>query len=203
MTRALATPARLAAGLVALTGLAALAAQCAVSHALTGGIGATLWLLAGYFTVLTNVLATLSFFVIAWRGASLGPSWLAGLALWIAIVGVVYHLLLARLWAPEGLAWWADQGLHSAMPLLTLLWWLAFAPKAGLGLRDALLWLIWPLGYTAYALIRGAITGQYPYPFLDVTTLGYGGVALNGAGLALAFFLAGLAVLGLARALTR
>jgi hypothetical protein len=30
-----------------------------------------------------------------------------------------------------------------------------------------------------FTLIRGAIAHWYPYPFIDVTQLGYGGVAVN------------------------
>jgi hypothetical protein len=137
------------------------------------------------------------------RGAAPSSAWLAGLTLWIIIVAIVYHLLLARLWAPAGLAWWADQGLHSAVPVLVTLWWLQFAPKPGLRVGHAALWLAWPLLYTAYALVRGTLTGRYPYPFLDVTTIGYDGVALNGIGLTVAFFLGGLAMVGSAKALTR
>ncbi len=40
-------------------------------------------------------------------------------------------------------------------------------------------WTIFPLLYLAYTLIRGAIVGFYPYPFLNPAhTEGYFGVAL-------------------------
>lgn len=203
MRSALALFARASAALVAVTGLAALTAQFGVSFGLTGSVGGTFWVLAGYFTVLTNVLVTLTFAAIATRGVAAPASWQAGLTLWILIVGVVYHLLLARLWAPEGLAWWADQGLHSAVPGLAALWWLGFAPKRGLTRRDAALWLVWPGLYLVYALVRGWFTGLYPYPFIDVAALGYGGVAVNGAALLVAFFLGGWALVALAKALSR
>ncbi|WP_085526509.1 Pr6Pr family membrane protein [Maritimibacter sp. HL-12] len=203
MTRVLTPPARYSAGLVALAGLAALATQAVVSFGLTGSLGGAIWALTGYFTVLTNLLVAVTFIAIAVRGAAPSSAWLAGLTLWIIIVAIVYHLLLARLWAPAGLAWWADQGLHSAVPVLVTLWWLQFAPKPGLRVGHAALWLAWPLLYTAYALVRGTLTGRYPYPFLDVTTIGYDGVALNGIGLTVAFFLGGLAMVGSAKALTR
>ncbi len=28
-------------------------------------------------------------------------------------------------------------------------------------------WLVFPAAYLAYSLVRGSITGWYPYPFLD------------------------------------
>lgn len=203
MTPALEPSARLTATIVALAGAASLTLQCLVTYGLTQNALATVWLLAGFFTVLTNLLVTLTFAAIAWNKRHFGAHWHAGLTLWILIVGVVYHLMLAQLWAPTGLAWWADQGLHTVVPGLALLWFIAFAPKAGLGPRAAALWLAWPLLYLAYALIRGAFTGFYPYPFVDVATLGYGQVALNSAGFLVAFFLGGLVMVLTARALTR
>ncbi|MGI8411933.1 MAG: Pr6Pr family membrane protein, partial [Solirubrobacteraceae bacterium] len=39
--------------------------------------------------------------------------------------------------------------------------------------------LIFPIGWLAFTLIRGAIAHWYPYPFIDVTQLGYGRAAVN------------------------
>ena len=126
----------------------------------------------------------------------------AGALLSILMVGVIYHLILARLWASQGLAYWADQGLHTAVPLATLGWWLAFAPK-DIRLRDLPFWLIWPLAYSLYSLIRGAVTGFWPYPFFDLPALGPLRLCVNIAGLVLAFSLLGLEIPGLARLLRR
>ena len=102
-----------------------------------------------------------------------------------------------------GLALWADQGLHSATPLLTLLFWLVFAPKAPLPWKMALYWLAWPLIYVTYALIRGSFTKVYPYPFIDLNALSIGQFAMNAIGLCIAFFLAGIVLIGIARGIAR
>jgi hypothetical protein len=203
MAPALGSNARLAAVVIALVGLLALGLQFSVTYGVTESGLATFWALAGYFTVLTNGLVALSFAMVAWANRHFSAYWHAGLTLWILIVGVVYHLLLAQLWAPTGPAWWADQGLHTVVPGLAALWFLVCAPKAGLGPRDAALWLTWPLVYLGYALIRGAFTGIYPYPFIDVATLGYGKVALNSFGFLTAFFIGGLTMVRITRALIR
>jgi len=39
--------------------------------------------------------------------------------------------------------------------------------------------LLYPLGYTVYIIIRGAITDLYPYPFMDAGELGYTVVFFN------------------------
>jgi len=46
-------------------------------------------------------------------------------------------------------------------------------------MRIGLAWLLYPLAYLVYTLIRGAQVDWYPYPFLDVSRHGYGGVLLN------------------------
>ena len=199
----LAPAARTAALVVALVSAAALAVQVALSLAGDHDLVAALWLLARFFTILTNTLVALSFGLMVVRGHALPTAWLGGLTLWIVIVGVVYHLLLAKLYAPTGVDWWVDQAFHTGAPVLAVLWWLACAPKADLVLRHAFLWLVWPLAYTAYALVRGAFDGVYPYPFLDVSEIGYGGVAVNAAGKAAGCLAGGLVVIGLARMFSR
>jgi hypothetical protein len=192
---------RVFAALIAITALASLFAQYLVSDTLMGapGWGAVLWRMAGYFTVLTNALVAVTFVLLLLRPTNVTAAWGAGLTLWISAVGAVYHVLLAGLWQPVGLAWWADQGLHSAVPVLVLIWWLSLADKAALRFHHALLWLLWPASYCAYALIRGGVSGFYPYPFVDVATLGTGQVAINIAALTLAFAAGGLALVALSR----
>jgi hypothetical protein len=46
-----------------------------------------------------------------------------------------------------------------------------------------------PLTWGAYTLVHGAISGWYPYPFVDLGELGYGGVLLSYVGV-FALFLA-------------
>ncbi len=156
-----------------------------------------LWLMAGYFTVLTNLLVGASMLAVAWRW-SMPARVAAGLLIAIVMVGLMYHLVLAALWQPQGLAWWADQGLHTFVPLAFAGWWLAFADKQ-IGWRDLPLWLIWPLGYGVYAIIRGAMTGFWPYPFVNVDALGLAQVAVNLAGLLAMFAVLGAGLIGVTR----
>ena len=66
------------------------------------------------------------------------------------------------------------------------------APRARLKRSVPLWWSLYPLAYFGYALGRGAIDGRYPYPFMDVTKLGWLQVGLNAGGIALAFILGGV-----------
>lgn len=191
---------RSAAGIIGLVAAMSLATQWVVSAGLMAEATplAVIWRMLGYFTVLGN-LATLIFMITAARAGRISAHSAGGIVVVMMVVGLGYHGLLAGIWQPIGLAWWADQGLHTAVPILVVLWWVANAPKAGLVGRDAFRWLVWPMGYTGYALIRGQYSGFYPYPFIDLSALGLVQVLANVAGLAVAFTLLGLVLIGIAR----
>jgi len=57
--------------------------------------------------------------------------------------------------------------------------WLAFGPRGAISARIAWLSLVFPVAWLGFTLIRGAVVGFYPYPFIDVNVLGYGEAALN------------------------
>ena len=82
--------------------------------------------------------------------------------------------------------------LHYVMPLGMLVDWLLFTPRGGLRWRDAAVWLSVPTVYGLWTLVHGAVSGFYPYPFMDVAKLGYPGVLTNMVGLVLGFYLPGL-----------
>ena len=118
----------------------------------------------------------------------------------IAIVGLAYHLLLRHIWNPQGLQWLADVTLHYAVPLLCLVHWWFCVPPARMAWHAPLAWAAWPLAYLVYALLRGAWLQSYPYPFIDVTALGYPQTLLNAAGLLVVFLLLGSVLVAVGRA---
>ena len=152
-----------------------------------------------FFTILTNVLAALALLapVLAPRSA-LGqflarPSVRTIIAAYIILVGMVYYLLLRGLSHREGWPLFFEELLHYVTPPLFVMDWLAFVPKRKLGASVGLAGIWFPVAYIAWTLVHGAVTGWYPYPFVDVADLGYGQVLLNIAGLVLIYLaLAGL-----------
>ncbi|MDQ2833339.1 MAG: Pr6Pr family membrane protein [Acidobacteriota bacterium] len=156
-----------------------------------------------YFTVLTN------FVVGVVCGASLvqrredsfltRPSTLSAVTVYIFIVGLVYTLLLRSVWNPTGLQSVADHALHDATPILFTLFWIFFVPKGTLRSIEPLYWLIYPLLYVAYSLLRGALTGFYPYHFVDVTLLGYPRALLHTVFLLAGFWFVGMIVVAIDR----
>jgi hypothetical protein len=158
-----------------------------------------------FFTILTNLLTALVFTAIAFGSKSRWGQWFrsppvqAATAVYIAIVGIIYQLLLRLLWNPQGAQWVADVLLHSVIPIGYVVYWLLFGPRTGLNWKTAVAWLTYPAVYLVYILARGAVSGLYPYPFVDVNVLGYGGVLARAALLLLVFLGTGWLVVALAR----
>jgi hypothetical protein len=193
---------RLAAAIIALAAWAGLAVQFAATFGQTGSLPETLWILLRFFTVVTNLLVAIVMTRVA-IGRRVSAFVLAGLTLAIVFVGLVYATLLHGLVELSGLALTADVLLHYVVPVAMAVYWPAFAPKIGLQFRDPLLWCVYPLAYLFYVVVRGSVDGRYPYPFIDVATLGYGRILLNSLMLLAAYLLAGLVLVALGRLLAR
>lgn len=152
-----------------------------------------------YFTILTNIASALALTCALAPGERglIGffkrPATRAAVTLYILVVCAVYHVVLRQTWNPQGWQRVADNILHYAVPLVMLVDFALLTPKASLRFQYVAPWLIYPLAYGCYALARGALSGFYPYPFLDVAALGIGQVLIN-----LGVLLAGLAVAGVA-----
>ena len=130
------------------------------------------------------------------------PTTAAAIIVYITIVGLVYNLILRFLWAPQGLQKIVDEALHSVIPLLSIIHWLTWVPKKSLEWKDAFPWLIYPLAYFAYILMRGACSSLYPYPFVDVTALGYTKVVLNSLILSVGFLIVAFLYVGIGKLIT-
>lgn len=188
---------RIAAAIVAIVCWAGLAIQFSATFAgQHHQLLPTVWILLRYFTVITNLGVALAMTWVA-TGGRVSAMLLGGLTLAILLVGAVYMALLRGLMDLSGGALLADTLLHKVSPVLMALWWVFFAPRAQLKWPDALKWCVYPLAYLAYALVRGHYDHKYPYPFLDVGRLGWVQTALNVGGIAMAFILAGLALVWL------
>jgi hypothetical protein len=171
-----------------------LGVQLAVSFITTGNVWTALWTILGYFTITTNLLLAVVFTWLAMRRVFTRNWIVAGTALSILMVGVVYVLLLHGTVELSGNAVIADRLLHFVTPLLGPLFWIFCTPKGTLNWRHPFLWAMYPLGYFAYGMLRGAATGRYAYPFLDVDALGWGRTAANASVISVGFMACGFAM---------
>ena len=162
-----------------------------------------------YFTILSNILVALALTVPVVAPNSRPGRWFAGegvraaMAMYIVVVGVVYHFLLHPYWSPTGWSLVVNLVLHYVMPAAFVLDWLLFAPKGRLNWKDPAKWLVFPLVYGGWTLIHGALSGWWPYPFVDVGALGLGRVLLNFIGLLIFFLIVGLTVVAIDRTFGR
>ena len=193
---------RPAAALIALSAWAGLAAQFSATYAAGYSVGETLWILLRFFTILTNIAVAATMSAIA-LGRACSPSLMGGVTLAIMLVGIIDATLLRGMPELSGAAHLADILLHKVTPLAVLFWWLAFAPKGDLSMRDPMLWALAPTAYFAYALVRGGIDGKYAYSFIDVAKQGWLPVLVTAVLIAFGFVAAGFALLLLDRRLGR
>jgi hypothetical protein len=97
-----------------------------------------------FFTILTNLLiavgTTFTFFTPKSPAGQFfsRPEIQTDTAIYIAVVGIVYSLVLPELWNPEGVQRLADLMLHDLVPLLYVACWFIFVPKSGLRWKHAL-----------------------------------------------------------------
>lgn len=191
---------RIAATLIALIAWVGLAVQFDASLEINHNVRATLWAMLRFFTVITNLIVALVFTGIALGvRRAIAPSLLGATTLAILLVGIVYGLLLRGLVELSGGAVLANVLLHQVTPVLVPMYWLAFAPRGRLAPRDPWFWTLLPLAYFLYALTRGAIDGRYPYPFMDVSGIGWARTGLNAVLIAVGFLIGGFALVGFDR----
>ncbi|KGN34837.1 hypothetical protein N802_01990 [Knoellia sinensis KCTC 19936] len=150
-------------------------------------LGTRLVRFVSYFTVLSNLLVALTTTTLA-LGQERYPTWWKVLRLnavvAIAVTGIVHWFLLRPLLDLHGADAVADKLLHLVVPALAVIGWAVFGPR-GQAHRSLLLSsLIFPVGWLAYTLVRGAAVDWYPYPFLDVSLHGYAGTLAACAGVA-------------------
>lgn len=152
-----------------------------------------------YLTIWSNAL-------VAWSTATLAsgidrdsPVWRA-LRLDAVVIcfggGVVHFFFLRPILDLDGADLLADKLLHMVVPLLAVIGWVAFGPRERATRQDLAPFLVVPVAWLVYTLIRGAIVDWYPYPFIDVAEHGYGVVLLNALGISC--FLVGMAFLAFA-----
>ena len=181
---------RAAATLIALICWAGIGLNLWASYSHTHDLLTSLWNLARFFTILSNLALAIGMTAIA-AGKRVTPMVLGGLTLAILLVGVVYATLLRGLHPLSGPALIADYLLHDVSPIMAALYWLLFVPRGRLRWSAPWWWVTFPLAYFLYALARGQLDHRYPYPFIDVAKLGWRQVLLNSAGIAFAFIVAG------------
>ena len=150
-----------------------------------------------YFTIQSNVLVAVSTFLIV-RGRI--ESQVFRVVRLASLVGITVTGVVAAIALPPSPSYTTgslicDRLLHIVVPVLTFLGWAVFGPRGKVTREDLLPALIWPVLWLVATLALGPLVDWYPYPFLDVGSIGLGRTLLNCAVIALLFLaLAALAL---------
>ena len=150
-----------------------------------------------YFTIQSNMIAVAVLLWVALKPNGEGGRMLRDIirgapVLYLGVTGIVFAALLSDL--PLVTVPFANTVLHKLMPVVVVVDWIVDPPHPGVSFRKALVWLVYPVGWLAYTMVRGYLIGWYPYPFLDPAKMGgYGNVV----GTMLAILLGGVLLTGL------
>lgn len=138
-------------------------------------------------------------------------------AICITVTFIIYHFIIRPTIVADPQAFgefgnvWSVSNLfvHYIVPLLTLADFLIFGEHAQEQWWFALVWVLLPLAYAAFAFIRARggknITGTdspYPYGFIDINQIGIKAVKRNVVVILAAFVVLGFAFFGVGRLLS-
>jgi len=135
-----------------------------------------------FFTIESNLFGALLWLWLAarWRAPrTRTDDLLRGAAtLYLAVTFIVVVVLLkgAELSLSDPTV---DFVVHKLFPILAIVDWIVDPPRTDLRYRDVAIWLVFPLIWVVLTLVRGALDGWYPYPFLDPDNGGYRSVAYH------------------------
>lgn len=134
-----------------------------------------------YFTFLSAALVCVTSSLLALRpgrGGTLFHAMRLSSVICVMITGLVFNLLLRGPETLTGMWRFNDTVLHTILPVLVPLVWLALGPHGRFSGRRVLLSAVIPVSWLAVTLLRGPGLDWYPYDILDVPGMGYGGVAV-------------------------
>lgn len=156
------------------------------------------------FTALSNLAVVLYYIYhlsAAYRNRlSAGAvKWKVLITLGIVLTGLVAHFMLRDVYLSLPVeyrpVWWIQ---HYIVPISTFVDWLVFDERGQMKWWMPLFATSFPLIYCAITMfvVAGLGIGDYPYPFLDVNTLGAGPVILAILGLSAGFIIVGYLLYG-------
>jgi hypothetical protein len=146
-----------------------------------------------FFTIITNTIVAIYFTSITFEKKNVSvtsvskSNTLTAITVYITLVGLIYQIILRHLWQPTGLQRIVDELLHTLIPIMVILFWCLYEDKTAPKYKHIMIWLIYPLIYLSYILIRGNFSDFYTYPFVNVTHLGLQNVLINSAFLIVLF----------------
>lgn len=145
---------------------------------------------AYYFTYQSNILVIVYFILdiinLIKKKETFYPRFKGSVTMAITVTFLVYHFLLSPTADKyEGLAYLRNLIVHYILPIMTIFDYIIFDKKGIYKIIDPLLWLLLPIIYFAFAVIRARVGSPfsdgsyYPYFFIDIDKYGLKTVLRN------------------------
>ncbi len=135
-----------------------------------------------YFTIWSNLVVAIAVTLLALNPRRDG-TWMRivrlDALLMITVTAIVYAVVVAPAITVTGWEHISNPWVHIVTPLLTLGVWVLAGPRGWISRRIVIGSLLIPVIWIVFMLIRGEISGVYPYGFCNVAALGYPQVFLN------------------------
>jgi len=133
------------------------------------------------------------------------PHFKGAVTMSIAFTFIIYHFILAPHFLSASsnynLFSWQNILVHYFVPIATILDWIIFDEKSSFRWFDPIFWLIIPITYFIFTLVRAKIGGvilivksQYPYFFIDIDVLGWVNVLKNASIILISFLFLGYVI---------
>lgn len=158
-----------------------------------------------FFTILTNSIVAICSAVILFGGKFRATAFfnktstISAITVYILIVGIVFNVVLRPIINLTGLHLIVSEIFHTVAPALFLLFWIFYRGKEKMSFKLISMWLIYPIVYIVYTLFHGILTDFYPYPFIDITKLGFPVAITNGLFVLLAFAFLSFALIAISK----
>ncbi len=133
------------------------------------------------------------------------PHFKGAVTMAIAVTFIIYHFILAPQFllasSDYNLFSWQNTLVHYFVPIAVILDWIIFDEKSSYRWFDPILWLVIPITYFLFILVRARLGGVieivksvYPYFFIDVDVLGWKIVLKNASAFILGFLVLGYVI---------
>ncbi len=146
-----------------------------------------------YFTILTNLLVGVFFTTQllseqnTLRQYFSNNKVVVAICAYIFLVGLIFNIMLRKLYHPSGWEGVNNNLLHVFIPLFMIVYTWIFNKKEKLSYINIAYWSIYPTVYVIYILVKGYFMHFYQYPFFNVDELGYEKVLLQAVYLLIVF----------------
>lgn len=136
-----------------------------------------------YFTIQSNIFVSVVLIVGALallrnKTSKFADKFRGPATLYMLTTSIVFTFFVAGLdFSKFSTLGWDNKSLHFFIPIAVLIDWIVVKPKNTIKLKQAFAWVLYPFFYIVYTLVRGEITGWYPYDLLNPNIKDYAHVA--------------------------